>query len=150
MKKFVQFYLGTDPEAKFFYSVEIHFSRKSMLRAIVNLKGKKEVDPEEKDTRAVCCRFVSVWPDTDPEKRRLQKKHQQLGTIFFFHGDMDSGVVLHELTHAAIGWARKARVNPFRPSRIWDQCPEEKFAATLQFMSRQFYRFSQRALTKAT
>jgi hypothetical protein len=100
-----------------------------MLKAIRKLgASKKHAD----DSRAVCLRFEVR--DPDPE-------FEQIGTIFFHQKDAGVEVIMHELCHAVVGWARKVGIQPvngYVKYRGRDD-PEERFASCLQYMVRQFY-----------
>lgn len=139
----VQFFLACDLAAKHFYSVEIYPTQGMMQQAIADLKGCTL--RSTKDDEAVCLRY-DVKTSTAPAE--LRGKHKLIGTIFFYRGGMPVSTVVHELTHAAVGWAKKARVNPLKRSASYTRCPEEKFARCVEYLTAQFYQHAPRALTK--
>lgn len=142
MKKPVQFFLRCDPDARFFYSVEFHPTQKSMIRAIETLQQEK-MSKLERNSRAMCLRFRLKPEPGQP------KGHEFLGTIYFVRGDADMSVVTHELTHAAVGWAKASKCNPLGKHFAYSKDPEEKFARTLQYMLEQFYLTAPRVLENA-
>ena len=128
-KKPVQFLLKCDPAGRHFYAVEVHPTKTSMLRAVQRLGAPRK---HSLDSRAVCLRF---------ELKNPHPEHEQIGTIFFTRKDAGVEVVMHELVHAACGWARKVGIQPVgehKKFRYVDD-PEERFASCLQYMVRQFY-----------
>lgn len=102
----IQFFIRCEPHSPYFYAVEVHDNEAKMVAAIGELRGK--VMKSDTEIRAVCLRYVAEGRD---EYNKLVKTGE-LGTLFFHCDDIPFGVVLHETTHAAIGWARRARVNP--------------------------------------
>lgn len=132
-EKSVQFFVPCDPTLRYFYSVEIHPTEESMHRAIAKLRGHR---PTRNDlsAKAVCLRFK-----LETDNKTLQRKHDQLGTIYFVQGQFTPEEAVHELVHAAIGWAKRVRIDPRKQSDDYTKCPEERFARTLQFMHLHFF-----------
>lgn len=129
-KDVLRFFLQCDPRARRYFAVEVHPDRESMRREIVRLGGKRR---DTRNTRAVCLRIKLKDPD---------EKHEAIGIILFVRDDMGPEVVVHELTHAALGWAREVGVKPISPfsrrqSQASDQ--EEQFVCQLQSLFEQFY-----------
>ena len=138
MKTPIQFFLRCDDKASRFYAVEVHSTHRSFVRAVCRLGLDRK---EAASSRAICCRF---------ELKNPHPEHKQLGTIFFVLGDMGPEVVVHELTHAACGWARDAALNPIGPYRRRRPRTdsEELFAVQLQSLFEQFYRNLSAATSK--
>lgn len=128
MSKVRKFYLRCDPSARFFYGVEIHPTKKSMLRSIRRLEGSSK---HAEDSRAVCLRF---------ELKEKPQDHEQIGILYFVKTDMSTDVVVHELTHAACGWARRVGIDTLGPRKRhrYLNDPEERFAREIQFLVQQF------------
>lgn len=124
-----RFLLRCDPDGRYFYSVEVHPNQKAMLRAMHKLGAPKK---HSLDSRAACLRY---------ELKKPHPAHEQIGTIFFNREDAGVEVVMHELAHAAVGWARKVGIQPVdAPKRVrYRDDPEERFVTCLQYMVRQFY-----------
>jgi hypothetical protein len=144
-KPVAEFDLSCGSDSRFFYRVQFWATTKEMISAIGTLRGFSAVDDE--DARAMCLRYVKELVTGEGKGASVQKTGE-LGTIFFTRWDAGPEVVVHELTHAAIGWAKRARVNPLKvPARsnrrVADQ--EEKFAETFQYMFEEFYRQAQKA-----
>lgn len=120
-----------------------------MLRAAAETGGRKlgDFSATELDSRAICLRYRVNKKELH---RTILKRKEPLGTIFLQYGDSELGVVAHEIgAHAAIGWARAAKVNPLRQSKNYWKCPEERFARTVQFLFEQFYKLAPAAIAKA-
>lgn len=131
----LQFFLPTDASARYFYVVELYDTQKEMCDAV------REINPGAcrpgEELECACLRYVVA--SRDKRFRRLQKKHDQIGTLYFFRSKAYGGSVVHELTHAAVGWAKRARVDPLKQSNNYDKCPEERFARTMQFLYEEFF-----------
>lgn len=140
------FNLPCDDTGRFFFKVEFHPTEQSMHAAIGSLRG--WIDPEDSEALAMCMRYVKERCDDQGNFRRTG----ELGTIFFVEGTATTEVVSHELTHAAIGWAKRCRVNPMkRPSRKGHYVAEheERFARTFQILFSKFYELAPKALAEA-
>lgn len=140
-KPVAEFTLQCSPDSRYFYRVQFWATSKEMINAIGALRGFSAI--EDEDARAMCFRYVKEITTGD-----TFQKTGELGTIFFTRWDAGPEVVVHELTHAAIGWAKRARVNPMKAParsnrRVADQ--EERFAETFQYMFEEFYRQAQKA-----
>lgn len=135
------FSLSCGSNSRYFYRVQFWATSKEMADAIGALRGFSTL--EDQDARAMCFRYVK-----EVVTGECFQKTGELGTLFFTRWDAGPEVVVHELTHAAIGWAKRARVNPMKRARtnrpVQDQ--EEKFAETFQYMFEEFYRQAQKAL----
>lgn len=108
----------------YFYFVEIHPTERSMLEAIKALSGRVC-----KDAVALCLRYVS--------KEKVQG-FEPLGTLYFQSCDKKNlGVVVHELTHAAIGYCNRTGLVPTNAKRK-KKSDEEKFAQLLQDLIEQY------------
>lgn len=128
-----KFFISCGPDDRYFYAVEIHPTRRSMLRSIAKYDDNSE--QRAADSRAVCLRFQLAGEDVK------QCPLEQIGTIFFTRDDCGSDVVAHELAHAAIGWARRSKVKPTvtqKGAGYLDE-PEERFARCIQHLTSQFY-----------
>lgn len=144
MKPVAEFVLPCDPDVKHFYVVRFYATQAEMIAAMAALRGAPQ--DEDWDARSMCLRYVR---EISHEPTGPLKKTGELGTLFFVKGDAGPEVVVHELTHAAIGWAKRKKVNPLKHSGIYRKCPEEKFAYTFQFMFEQFYQKAPAALAVA-
>lgn len=108
----------------FFYFVEIHPTEASMKQAIKTLSGRVC-----KDAIALCLRYVS--------KQKIQG-FEPIGTLYFQHRDRTNlGFVVHELTHAAIGYCNRTGLIPTNAKRK-KKSDEEKFAQVLQNLVEQY------------
>lgn len=134
MKKPIQFFLRCDAKAALFYAVEVHPTKKSLVKAInaLGAKGKHALD-----SRAVCLRFTMQNP---------HPQFEQIGTIFFVEDDIGLEVVMHELAHAVCGWARKVGIQPIGPQKelLCADDPEELFARRMQYLTCQFLQEAQK------
>jgi hypothetical protein len=142
MEPVAQFYLPCGLFSDLYYAVEFYEHQSAMVDAITKLRGRRSED--DLDARAMCLRYVAEARGPSGRLRRTG----ELGTIFFVKGDAGPEVVVHELTHAAIGWANRAKVNPTKHNNRATS-GEEKFATTLQFMFEQFYEKAPAALAAA-
>jgi hypothetical protein len=138
------FFLTCGPDSDWFYAVEFYPTAEAMLQAIAKLRGKAPTKAD-RDARAVCLRYVAEGRN---RKGRLVET-RELGTLFFVRGDAPPEVVVHELTHAAIGWARRTKVDPMKRSDRYERCQEEKFTRTFQHMFEEFYQKAPRVLSAA-
>lgn len=136
MAKPLHFFLPTGPEARYFYVVELYETREEMCAAVrkLNPEGCRPGEVLE----CACLRYVVAG--ASKRFRALQKKHDQIGTLFFVLPELDKGQVVHELVHAAVGWAKRAEVNPLLQSDDYSACQEERFAKTVQFLYDQFFK----------
>ena len=134
MPPIVRFFLPCDKAAKLFYVAEVYHDHESMLKSIHKLRGKALRGDE--GVRACCLRYVA-----ETRVGRRLKVTGELGTLFFVRGDASPEVVVHELTHAACGWATRTRTNPLRRGRGRNERldHEEKFADVMQRMARNYY-----------
>lgn len=121
----IQFFIRCEPDSELFYAVEIYPTEQEMQTAVGKMRGYPL--RSDQDIRALCLRYVAEGRN---EKGRLVRTGE-LGTIFFHQSDLDGDVVVHELTHAAIGWAKRARVNPCSKNG------EERFACVSQSLFQQ-------------
>jgi hypothetical protein len=113
---------------KFFYFVEIHDTEKQLHAAASKLRGRRC----DKDARAICLRYQY-------DGETLQG-YKPLGTIFFTAVDSRNySVVLHELTHAVIGYCNQIGLNPIKASRHHNSS-EEKFVTLLQKTFEQYFK----------
>jgi hypothetical protein len=142
MKPVAQFMLQCGTFSPFHYLVEFYATQAEFVEAVTKLRGRP--DPNDLDARAMCFRYVAEYRGESGRMRRTG----ELGTLFFVKGDAGPEVVVHELSHAAVGWAKRARVNPLKHNHRLN-CGEEKFATTLQFMFEQFYEKAPAALAAA-
>jgi hypothetical protein len=131
-----KFFISCGRGDRYFYAVEIHPTKRSMLRSIS--KYDLGLERHASDSRACCLRFQLNGPDV------AKCPLEQIGTVFLHREDCGLEVVAHELTHAAIGWARRSKVQPVtRPRRVrYSEDPEERFARCLQHLVSQFYEHS--------
>jgi hypothetical protein len=134
VRKTIQFFLRCNATASLFYSVEVHPTKKSLVKAINALGAKGQ---HALDSRAVCLRFTMQNP---------HPQFEQIGTIFFVGDDIGLEVVMHELAHAVCGWARKIGIQPIGPRKAlrYANDPEERFAHCLQYLTRQFLHEAQK------
>jgi hypothetical protein len=142
MAAITQFYLPCGIKSDLFYVVEFYASQQELVAAVAALRGRP--DKNDIDARAMCFRYVAEGRGPTGRLRRTG----ELGTLFFVKGDAGPEVVVHELSHAAIGWAKRAKVDPLK-HRNSAHCGEEKFASTFQFMFEQFYEKAPAALAVA-
>jgi hypothetical protein len=111
---------------KLFYLVEIHDTEKSMHAAVSKLRGRKC----DKNARAICLRY-----QYDGTVEGLTP----IGTVYFTQADCyRPAIVLHELTHAAIGYCNRAGLNPMKSERKQNS-DEEKFVTVLQDLFEQYF-----------
>lgn len=127
--KYAPLVFTVDCDERHFFWVQIHPDEASMIRAIRELRGRP--DKTDSDLRACTLRYV---------RTEGKKILPELGVIFFVRGDIPNGAVVHEMTHAAIYWARRVKIDPTKSSKRYSQCPEERFAYTLQSLVEQFDR----------
>ena len=133
----IRFFLPCDFAAKYFYVVEIHPDHASMCEAFKQLRGRALKG--DKDVRACCLKYVAESSAGKRSRRGEKwKVTGELGTIFFVRGDTGVDVVVHELTHAAIGWAVRAKIDPVKYRRSLDH--EEKFCDVLQRLVENYYK----------
>ena len=129
-------FIECTPDARYFYAVEFYSSELEMKRAVAKLGA---ADARGLGRLQACCvryKFLA-----EPGKRALMRKHEPIGTLFFVAGKAPREAVTHELTHAALGWARRTGVNPLtRNRRSYRRCPEERFANVVQHLHEEFYR----------
>lgn len=85
------------------------------------------------------CSLVKVWKvGSDGRKRR----DSRCGEINFFREHIGAGIVSHEMTHAALGWAQRVGVmleqyEDWSKSVVSDA--EERYASAVGELVRQFY-----------
>lgn len=139
MSEPVRFFLDCGDDQHHFYVVEVYETRAAMQRAMDKLDAPRG----SKQALAVTLRYKADYR-TKQGRLRLSP---ELGTLFFTRGEMAPDVVVHELTHAAIGWARRRRINPMKQTRRYSSCPEEKLAHTMQTLFTQFYAEAAKCLT---
>lgn len=137
--KLLRFFVPCDRELRQFYTVEIHPTKRSMLREVERLDSSPRVRREAKNSRAICLRYTLKNAEKGP--------HEPIGSILFVKGDTPIDVVVHELVHAVIGWARRQGVSPVQPPKKFrgQDDPEERFATAFQFLFTMFYRELARA-----
>lgn len=113
---------------KYFYFVEIYGTDKELQAAAFKLRGRKI----SKDVRALCLRYEY--------NGEVFQGFRPLGTIYFTAVDSRNySVVLHELTHAVIGYSNLIGLNPFKaPRRV--PSSEEKFVTLLQKTFEQYFK----------
>ena len=139
MSEPVRFFLDCGDDRHHFYVVEVYESSAAMQAAMAQLNAPRG----SKQAQAVTLRYKADYR-TKQGKLRLSP---ELGTIFFVRGEMGPEVVVHELTHAAIGWARRRRIDPMKHTNRYSSCPEEKLAYTMQNLFTQFYAEAAKHLT---
>ena len=109
---------------KTFYFVEIYPSEKTMYTAVKRLSGKCS-----KNILALCLRYSCS---------HKYNGFTNLGTIFLQEKHkLNNAIVVHELTHAAIGYCNFAKLRPTqrKPSQNSD---EEKFAELMGSLVEQY------------
>ena len=108
-----------------FYFVEIYSTEQSMREAVLCLAGQCD-----EDVRALCLRYC-----TDSTYRG----YKALGTIFLTAADQnDLPVVVHELTHAAIGYCNAVGLKPTKKKRAAKKSDEETLAEVMQSLLEQY------------
>ena len=115
------------------YEVQIHDTPESMVTEIVRLR--KRALKSDRDIRAVCMRYVhSVEVDGKMKDTGL------MGSILFVRDDLEVEVVVHEMAHAAVGWANRTslKIQGRQPKRVVSS-GEEKFACSMETLIGQFY-----------
>ncbi len=143
MAPVAQFMLPCGVLHPYFYRVQFYATPEDMHGDIAKLKGRR--NPGDKFVRALCLRY-EVGPQPTPAGKFC---HQyELGTLFFVKGDAGPEVVVHELTHAVVGWARRTKTDALKESKRMTRA-EENFATTMQFMFEQFYEKAPAALAEA-
>jgi hypothetical protein len=123
-----RFAIACDEDARHFFIVEVHPTRLEMLEAIRQLAKQRT----GQDTCALCLSYLASY--------EALPGREELGTLFFSREDFTPEVVAHELTHAALAWARRRRINPLKRSRGNRVTgAEERFATLVQSLTRQVY-----------
>ncbi len=126
MKQPTSFLVQCEAGLPFHFRVAIYGTRKQMLQALKNLDG-VWVD---KATQS-CCVNYKLTDDG--------KVTPELGTIFFYEGNLAPSALAHEFVHASVVFCRKRRIQGMRRSkdRYWDG--EERHATAVGWMMHQFY-----------
>lgn len=123
-----------EPGHRFFYRLEVHPTSESMHQEIARLFG-RPLRPGREEVEAACLRFRYKMP------RGIDRKTlplEPIGLLLFVHNQTPLHAVVHELQHAAIGFARRAGFNPMKPNpKNYLRCPEERLARCIQHMLKQ-------------
>lgn len=121
------------PDRKHFYAVQFFANEKALQKEIAAIRGKK--CKEDKNVRALCLRYRAQRTDSlgHPEVT------PELGSVFLLEQDRKNlEVVVHELTHAAVGWANRIGIQPILCNRSKRPTDEERFAACMQTLFAQY------------
>jgi hypothetical protein len=78
--------------------------------------------PLPQGTRALCTRWTRDRRLANGRTRLLP----DLGEILLTRGAIDAEVISHECTHAAIGWAQRVGLSPFREPHPACASPDEE------------------------
>lgn len=119
-----KFFVRADDRSLF--AVQIHGNSVSMHEAIQELRGFRH----SRRTRAACLVFTS---GSRLNADRLLRRAGVLGVIFIQQCDALGPVVVHELFHAVVHYARVRRI-PFRT-----RAGEERLAGAIERMHREYF-----------
>lgn len=132
-----RFFIACEDGGPEFYVIEICKDETTMHARMAEIRG--AFVRSDREARACCLRYIAESRNASGRLVRTP----ELGTIFFNLHDMSPEVVAHELAHAAIGWAKRKRVNPC------SKHGEERFACVQQRLNREFYRRAAHAIEAA-
>ena len=117
-----------------FYAVQIFPTEEKLQQEIKKIRGR--ACKQDKEVRALCLRYVAQKRDSLGEFETTK----ELGSIFFLEQDRYSiEVVVHELSHAAVGWANRIGLQPVAQARSKKPSDEERFAVCMQSLTRQYF-----------
>ena len=109
-----------------YFVVNIYANVRLMRAAIRKSRGKYGFD----HTLGLCAWYTSLR-----KVRGTWRRQRECGTIYFCRGYLGSGIVTHEMTHAAFAWLWKRK--KWRPH--WRSALEEPLAWTTGWLVAQFW-----------